>query len=125
MLQNLISPNNNKRSQIGRSMSNESFQSSMNLQRAIEEANRLTVTQPTPQPSPDTNDNRATYSGSNVLQLLNTMKEEEEEEIQAGSHWSDDDITGSEITPKFNQPSGDHFIHQKNHDQSDSSIPGF
>ena len=103
------------RSQIGRSMSSESFQSSLNLQKAIEEANRLTVMQPTPQPSPDTNDSRTAYSGSGVLQLLNSMKEEEES--HQGSDSSDDDHPNSEIPPKTNLSSGNHSIYKQISDQ--------
>ncbi|XP_057381258.1 transient-receptor-potential-like protein isoform X2 [Daphnia carinata] len=72
-------------SQIGRSMSNESFKSSQNLRKAMEEAQRLTVVAPTPEPSPQ----HGKYSpdmalvadsGSSVLQLLRSMSEQEDEE---------------------------------------------
>jgi hypothetical protein len=79
-------------SQIGKSMSNESFKSSQNLQKAIEEANRLTIIQPTPEPSPrgspfpGIND-----TGSSVLELINSMKNAEEDhgsssDEEGGSH---------------------------------------
>ena len=87
-------------------MSNESFKSSMNLQKAIEEANRMTVMQPTPQPSPNTNETRAVYSGCSALQLLNSMKEEEENQQD-----SDDDIPFPMTTPF---PPGDHSIQKEN-----------
>lgn len=66
-------------------MSNESFKSSQNLRKAMEEAQRLTVVSPTPEPSP----RHGKYSpdialvadsGSSVLELLRSMSNQENEE---------------------------------------------
>ena len=80
------------RSQIGKSMSNESFKSSQNLRKAMEEAQRLTVVSPTPDPSPQHSKYSSMAitlpvdSGSSVLELLRSMSNEEKEEEENEDH---------------------------------------
>lgn len=67
-------------------MSNESFKSSQNLRKAMEEAQRLTVVSPTPDASPNHTKYSASPlpllpdSGSSVLELLRSISNEEDEE---------------------------------------------
>jgi len=88
------------RSQIGKSMSNESFKSSQNLRKAMEEANRLAVMTPTPEPSPLQRRSSITLTtepGTAVLELLRSMsfeegdikEEETEQEKEEGDLESD------------------------------------
>lgn len=83
------------RSQIGKSMSNESFKSSQNLRKAMEEAQRLTVVSPTPEPSPQHSKYSSMAitlpvdSGSSVLELLRSMSNEEKEEEEENEDHSE------------------------------------
>lgn len=73
-------------------MSNESFKSSQNLRKAMEEAQRLTVVSPTPEPSPQHSKYSSMAitlpvdSGSSVLELLRSMSNEEKEEEENEAH---------------------------------------
>lgn len=93
-------------------MSNESFKSSQNLRKAMEEAQRLTVVSPTPEPSPQHgkySDTEITVdSGSSVLELLRSMSneetreedlEEEEEEVQNDRHYDKENDKKKEPFP--------------------------
>lgn len=86
-------------SQIGRSMSNESFKSSQNLRKAMEEAQRLTVVSPTPDASPNHNKYSSSPlpllpdSGSSVLELLRSMSNEEHADMLKEEDEDDDIIT--------------------------------
>lgn len=96
-------------SQIGRSMSNESFKSSQNLRKAMEEAQRLTVVSPTPDASPSHNKYSSSPlpmlpdSGSSVLELLRSMSNEEEHGDTSKEDNDDDILTNLTGVNKSNQ----------------------
>ncbi|XP_032796648.2 transient-receptor-potential-like protein [Daphnia magna] len=119
-------------SQIGRSMSNESFKSSQNLRKAMEEAQRLTVVAPTPEPSPQ----HGKYSpdialvadsGSSVLQLLRSMSEqedEEEEEDREDNEQKPKEFTFFSANKKVNQlPTPTVTVSQTSSSVTSSSVP--
>jgi hypothetical protein len=62
-------------------MSNESFKSSQNLRKAMEEAKRLAVMTPTPEPSPmqQRSSSMTAEPGTAVLELLRSLSFEEED----------------------------------------------
>lgn len=113
-------------------MSNESFKSSQNLRKAMEEAQRLTVVAPTPEPSPQ----HGKYSpdialvadsGSSVLQLLRSMSEqedEEEEEDREDNEQKPKEFTFFSANKKVNQlPTPTVTVSQTSSSVTSSSVP--
>lgn len=95
-------------------MSNESFKSSQNLRKAMEEAQRLTVMAPTPEPS---SPNHSKYSssplpvlpdsGSSVLELLRSMSHTNEDDDHADQRDEDRQLNDiDEETQDANSLSG-------------------